>query len=731
MPRRLRSFRGVFVPSLTAILGAAIFLILPRLTGQAGLLTMAGCILLAHAIVLCTGFSLADFATNLNHIESGGLYTLARLSLGNALGGTIGIQLFIAQAMTAGFFCIGFAAPLRSLTESFLPALLQQEPVLASILAGVVFLLTLTGADFTGRIQLAVVGVLVLSLTVLFLSPLMGVSWKGENLYSPQINLWGTGTASFGLFFLVFAQFFPAVTGTTSGISRIGDLVNPRRSLVNGVFSVIMVTLVIYLAAAFLFSFARPFPSDLSGIVSTLGGRVPIWIILAGFFATTGYSTLNLFQTAPDTLKSLAADSNIPRFLRFLGNDFRPGGKVPRFGMLLSLGIVLLVIWLTDLQLAARLVGIQFLTVYAWLNGAAFLERFSRNPGFRPTFRNHWSISLLGFLACLVSLFFIDWKLGLILMIVQLAIFQLLLSWRSGGSLEGVLWGIYYTLSIRSLSRMRKIMKETRNWRPVVDAFSFSDSGSWETIADFSHRIGFRNGLVRFNLLKPPRKNGEAPDIGHLRIPAGVIETGDPALSVITMVQSCQLGGVESNTVLLDFNSRIDNLRILKTILNTGKNILLMVNGYKFRTCESLDIWWRGERNGNLMVMLAFILNRSLQEKNTPPFHIRVIRKLDLHEDQANAAESMEKLLKLARLAGEVIILPGDKSPFSQTLERVSHSASLIMMGLPGNFIEQDSDRIRLFNLDEFFFTRELHTFDRMPPILFVKSAQNMTITDD
>lgn len=744
MPRSLRSFRGVFIPSLTAILGAAVFLILPEVTAGAGLIPVLVAILLSHGIVMATGFSLADCATNLNKIDSGGLYTLSRLSFGNALGGTIGIQLFVAQAITAGFFCIGFALPLGSVlspvlaqwgipgfTGSSPDAVILQGKIITTALAALFFVLSMTGTDFSGRMQLVIATILGIGLIALFLTPVLGVTVNKAPLFTPAINLWGNTPLTPSLLFHVLALFFPAVTGITNGISRIGDLANHRRSLVVGVFSVIIATLVIYTGAAILFSFTHPLSWNLLTRTESAWGKIPAILILTGFLASTGYSALLLFRIAPDTLQCLATDRILPRFLRFLGRDINPAGTIPRCGMILTLLMVLVMIWTSDLLTAARLIGIQFLTVYAWLNLSAFLERFSRNPGFRPTFPNHWSISLFGFIASGISLFLINWRISLILIAIQFLLFALLLRYRSGGTLEGVAWGFFQTLSVRSLMGMKKITAVTRHWRPVVDAFSFTEGSSPDTITDLADRITAKSGLVRLTVFNNSRKPDSVPDLSHARIPAQVIKSTDPAQAIITLIQSCHLGGLESNTIFLDYNPRYDNLKILKSAVEGEKNTLLLVNGYKFRTCEQLDIWWRGEKNGNLMVLLAFILNRSLQETRTPPFRIRIIRRLDMHESADNARETLVQLLKEARITGEVVILPCDETPIYRTLEQVSHAASLIMMGLPGNFMDQNSGKIRLFNLDEFFFTRELRSFDRMPPILFVKSAQSVTVTED
>ena len=57
---------GVMVPSILAILGAVMYLIVPKVLGGVGVFKMLGIVLLAHSITLATAFSISAIATNIN-----------------------------------------------------------------------------------------------------------------------------------------------------------------------------------------------------------------------------------------------------------------------------------------------------------------------------------------------------------------------------------------------------------------------------------------------------------------------------------------------------------------------------------------------------------------------------------------------------------------------------------------------------------------------------------------
>ncbi len=131
MKKKFGTFKGVFVPSTEAILGTVLFLLLPVLTADVGLFSMMLIIVLAHTVTFATSFSIADCATNLNNIGGGGMYALSKRSLGLAFGGSIGIQLYLAQAASIGFYCIGFAEPLQPIIAPLLaefPGLRGKRP---------------------------------------------------------------------------------------------------------------------------------------------------------------------------------------------------------------------------------------------------------------------------------------------------------------------------------------------------------------------------------------------------------------------------------------------------------------------------------------------------------------------------------------------------------------------------------------------------------------------------
>src|SRR3989304_9158174 len=103
------TFSGVFTPSILTILGVIMYLRLPWIVGQAGLLTSLAIINVAHIISISTGLSVSSIATD-KRVKTGGTYFIISRSLGLPIGGTLGLALIFGIQFLVRLYLIGFAA---------------------------------------------------------------------------------------------------------------------------------------------------------------------------------------------------------------------------------------------------------------------------------------------------------------------------------------------------------------------------------------------------------------------------------------------------------------------------------------------------------------------------------------------------------------------------------------------------------------------------------------------
>ncbi len=756
MAKKFGTFKGVFVPSFEALLGTVLFLLLPALVGDAGLLPMIGVILLAHSVSLATAFSLSDCATNLNNIGGGGMYAISKRSLGKAFGASIGIQLYLAQTASIGFYAIGFAEPLQPVLAPLLSHtfpvfagtdILLQKQIIASIMFVLFFIIVMIGADFTLKIQTLILVILSGSILAIFFSPLLHLQFANTTLFRPisQINLNGNRPLTLALFFSTFAIFFPAVTGIDAGIGMSGDLKDPKKSIVTGTFTAILITFAIYTVSTFIFSLIDPkllvtgyvkgspmghLLPNLLGVKSLFPANLPGIMVIVGILFATSSSALSVFMTSPRTAQSLARDNTLPKFLSFLKYDFFPKGNEPRFATLVSAVIGFSIIWMGSINLAASIVGILYLLVYAWVNGSAFLERVSHNPAFRPTFKGNWLISLYGFSSSIIAIALFDWKVGIAIFVSQFIIFALILKYKAQNRLEGVWWGVLFSVIQSSLRSLSKIVQGTKNWRPILSAFSFLDQNTNpEAVEKIAYSIANFKGMVNLNILINEKQKQASYPLLKFRIPNEVILTQSPTAAIIGMIQASHPGGLQPNTVLLEHKRNLETVRIIQMALKRRYNFLLLKNGEKLLSLKTIDIWWRGFYNANLMALLAYIIKSSIPREEQNDFRLRILTRLGKDDSKEAVQQNMLNTLSKARLNGEILVLDWSEDPILKTVSEHSTTADLIMMGLPGNYEKEKT--LDIFHISEVFFDREIETYSTLPTVLFVKSAQKVNLLED
>lgn len=217
----LGTFAGVFTPSILTILGIILFLRTGYVVGSAGLARSLVIIGIANLISVLTSVSLSAIATNLK-VKGGGDYYLISRTLGLEFGGAIGIVLFLAQAVSIAFYCIGFGEALAA--SAFFPAHAVSPQIIAAAAVAFLFIFAWMGADWATRFQYVVMALLATALASFFVGGLS--QWNATILGSN----W-SAPADGPPFWVLFALFFPAVTGFTQGVSMSGDLKDPGKSL--------------------------------------------------------------------------------------------------------------------------------------------------------------------------------------------------------------------------------------------------------------------------------------------------------------------------------------------------------------------------------------------------------------------------------------------------------------------------------------------------------------------
>lgn len=455
-PKKFGTFAGVFTPTLLTTLGVIMYLRLPWVIGNAGLL--GGWLIMATALAIttATGLSLSVIATN-TRLRSGGPYAIIANSLGLEVGGSVGVPLYLSQALAVAMYIFGFR---EGWTWIF-----PQHPAIVVDLAtfGVIFVIALLSTSLAFKIQYLVIVVIAVSLFAVFgnrasWSVSSDINWWGGFAGSPENGFSGTS------FWPVFAVFFPAATGVMAGANMSGELAKPRRSIPLGTLSAIAISTAVYFALAYWASRVAT-PEELVSNYNVMIDRLLFPpLVVAGLLAATFSSALASLVGAPRILMALARDELVPGS-RWFGTVSSRGE--PRRATFVTGALVLGALMMRNLNVIAPFITMFFLISYAVINLVLLIESSLGLMSFRPTFKLPRVVPLLGVVGCTFAMFIVNPSFSLVAWAVVLAIYMYILRRGVNRPIDDVRSGLFVAFAEWAASRVTSLNMETaRGWKP-------------------------------------------------------------------------------------------------------------------------------------------------------------------------------------------------------------------------------------------------------------------------
>jgi amino acid transporter len=690
------AFGGVFTPSVLTILGVIMFLRFANVVGYAGFKGALIILIAAKMISLITGLSLSSISTNMQ-VKGGGAYFMISRSLGVEFGGVIAIFFYIAQAIAVTLYVVGFT---EAIFSAF-PEISLSFQVVAFIVNVIVFVLVFVGAGWTIKIQYGILAILLLSVISFVIGALKNAS--PETL---QMNMEPAWTGDFN-FFIVFAIFFPAVTGIMAGVNMSGDLKEPRKAIPIGTLSAISFTAVIYFAIAYLLAASNSREVLLS---DTFVMKDTAWsgaLIYAGVFAATLSSALGSMMGAPRILQAFAKDDIISG-LQFLGKGSGATNE-PRRAIILTFIISSFGIFAGDLNTIAPIITMFFLITYGTVNLACFFEIVSGNPSFRPVFKVwHWSIPLVGALGCFAVMILISPLFAFISIILVTAMYfyilrrEIMVSWGDMTS------GFAFQRARSALLRLEKEQYHPKNWRPSILTLS---GGAWNrsNLAHYACLFSADRGIVSLAQIM----TGELEDRYTRRMEAEKLmrkfirDEELPAFPVVVvdenftaglkaLLQVHGIGGLKPNTLLLGWTKDPDNIGVFSTILDLAKNMKRSVVVVRTEQEQetwtlpagAINIWWNDATNGPLSLLIGFLIKQNRQWRGK---QIRILRPVAPKADVANLRNEISHMLTLSRIEAEVVVLPCE-DPLEAIRDNMQPSSVLFAGFIP----ESEEEKIKV-----------------------------------
>ena len=726
----------VFFTAISTILGAILFLRFGFAVGTLGFWGVFLIIVLGHMMTIPTAFSISELATN-KRVEGGGEYFIISRSFGLNIGATIGIALYLSQAISVAFYIIAFTEAFEFVFNFFADSLNIHLPrqvisLPAMILLGIMILRK--GANLGVKALYIVVAILFLSILMFFL---------GKTEYQ---DLSGSGIPGGSLknmqdFFVVFAIVFPAFTGMTAGVGLSGDLKNPAKSIPFGTIAATLTGFVVYIAVIYKLSIAASAEDMLKDqlIMSkiAIGGAV---IVPLGLAASTLSSALGSVMVAPRTLQALALDASFPLAkINWWLSRGRSSDNEPINASLVTIIIAMVFVALGSVNAVAEIISMFFLVTYGSLCLISFLNHFGSSPSYRPSFRSRWFLSLAGFIIAVWVMFKINFPYALGAIIIMVALYTYINYYhRDRHGLESLFANALFQVNRNLQIYLQKSgsKKKAKEWRPSVICISkdsFTRARAFQVLNWISYRYGFATYLHRIDGYYSRATSKQAAeelahlieiyDTTHNHVYVDTIISPSYTSAIAQAIQVPGISGMENNMVIFEYDKEdpqnlgeiIENIGLIKA---GDFDICLLASSRKDMVFKhGIHVWInsRDVENSSLQILLSFIISEHPDWKKS---YIKVfdICKPDQYEETRQALSELVSSGRLPITEKNIeIILERPGMTARNMINEKSARAALVMTGFKTDGLKHNGELM-------------MNGYDEIGTLLFVHSHNQKEI---
>lgn len=737
MSEQIRKFgtAPVFFTAISTILGAILFLRFGYAVGNVGFIGVILIVILGHLVTIPTSLAISELATN-KRVEGGGEYFIISRSFGLNIGATIGIALYLSQAISVAFYVIAFTETFQFLFDYIkqtydytLPRQAISIPVMLILSA----LILRKGANMGIKTLYFVVAILAISLLLFFLG-------NPETSNEVSFNFANAEFRNSKQFFLVFAIIFPAFTGMTAGVGLSGDLKNPAKSIPIGTVAATVLGMIIYFFISYKLASSAT-AEELTNNQFVMSDIALLgWIVVPlGLAASTISSALGSVMVAPRTLQALANDKSFPVALvnRWLSRTNAKDNE-PVNASIITCTISLLFVAFGNVDVVAQIISMFFMITYGSLCLISFLNHFGSSPSYRPSFKSKWFISLLGF----VTSFWVMLKISLVYSLLALSAITILYIYinyvhRNRKGLSSIFTNTIFQVNrnLQLYLQRSKIVKSSTDWRPSVICVSkntFSRDSAFKLTNWISYKYGFGTYLHRIeeycsrssfekSKLELSRLIHNYGDNSQVYIDTIISPSYTSAIAHAIQIPS--ISGMENNMIILEYDKEnpdgltdiIDNFKLINSgnfdvcILASSRKPIIYKNG--------IHIWIKttDTGNANLMIILSFILLGHPDWKNADIKIFDICNQGEITEVKKHMNELIAKGRLPITSQNVKILVEEEGKSYKSIINSYSVNAGLTIIGL-------HEDSIRNLNKNTF------EGYDDIGNVLFVNSFMNKQI---
>uniref|UniRef100_A0A663MHM5 Solute carrier family 12 member 4 n=1 Tax=Athene cunicularia TaxID=194338 RepID=A0A663MHM5_ATHCN len=470
-------------------------------------------------------------------------------------------------------------------------------------------------------------------------------------------------------FMVLVGIFFPSVTGIMAGSNRSGDLKDAQKSIPVGTILAIVTT----------------------SLVCILLKLVESCLVVTQFNVCVS-DLWNCFQVTKLSICLMFL------FLQVFGHG-KANGE-PTWALLLTALIAELGILIASLDMVAPILSMFFLMCYLFVNLACAVQTLLRTPNWRPRFKYyHWALSFLGMSICLALMFISSWYYALVAMLIAGMIYKYIEYQGAEKEWGDGIRGLSLSAARYALLRLEEGPPHTKNWRPQLLVLLKLDEDlhvKYPRLLTFASQLKAGKGLtiigsvIQGNFLET---YGEAQaaeqtiknmmDIEKVKGFCQVVVANKVREGIAHLIQSCGLGGMKHNTVVLGWPygwRQSEDPRSWKTFIGTvrcttaahlallvPKNVSFYPSNHERYNEGNIDVWWI-VHDGGMLMLLPFLLK---QHKVWRKCKMRIFTVAQMDDNSIQMKKDLATFLYQLRIEAEVEVVEMHNSDISAyTYER-------------------------------------------------------------
>jgi len=740
MPRTLVNHKAnfgtmpVFMTTISTILGAILFLRFGYAVGHTGFIGVIGIIALGHLVTIPTALAVAEIATNQKVLGGGAYYIISR-SFGLNIGASIGIALYLSQAISVAFYIIAFGEAFEPvfhfLSENYNINIRDARFITIPTMAILALIILTRGANL-GMKALYLVVALLFTAIILFLA--------GKSTHSGIEFVMNNRISGADPFFFVFTIIFPAFTGMAAGLGLSGDLKNPTKSIPNGTLWATLAGMVIYILVAYKLTISAT-PEEMASD-QLIMQRIAVWgpIIPVGLAAASLSSALGSIMVAPRTIQAIGMDDIFPT--KFVNKWFARGKPVsnePFNGTLLTVIIAFVFVAIGELNFVAKTIAMFFMLTYGAICTISLLEHFAADPSYRPTFRSKWYLSMIGAVFSIWLMFKMNGGYATISLVIMALIYYMVTSYdREKKGLGKLFRGVIFQLSRQLQIFAQRADKEDpdKYWRPFAICISqdtFVRRSAFDVLRWLSFKYGFGTYIHFIEGYLTNETNQQSKEVlnklinlaagSRNRVYLDTIISPSYTSAIAQVIQLSGISGKGNNMILFEFSrtnpeTLIEVLKNHRMLESTNFDLCVLNTSYKgFGYKRDIHIWISimDFENANLMILLGYII------LGHPEWRKGQIKIFATHppDDMDRKREDLLDLIKSGRLPispSNVELIPVESvTNLKAIISKKSVDADLTIIGFRSELIKVEG--IKIFS-----------DYEDIGNILFVSSTKEKEI---